>query len=397
MRITKLLLIISIVIISMHSAYAISIGISPGRVSFNDLLQDGYAERAVKITTNSDEVLNGHFNVYGDIKDWLSFDPESAEFSLSRGEPYLLKIIIQPPPDVRNGNYTGSVEFITDTVGGVSGRAGGVIKAAVTLIIEAEVSGTEIIECRAGGFSFKDAEIDFPIEFGLKVINDGNVRLKPTITIDVWDQQQEELLLSETVLGDEVFPTTEKSMFKRIANKLGVGQYWVNLRVEECNAEDTLTFSVVEKGGIIDKGELVSISNKPWANVDETVEIIATFMNSGERSVNAKFKGNIRLEDEIVKVIETEEVIVPSGEKADFSIFFVPKQQGRYMTSGRVVYNKKLTYEKGSVLNVVPADEVAAEKEKFPLLPLIIYIIIIITILFILRKIVKDRKKKRNF
>ena len=183
-------------------------------------------------------------------------------------------------------------------------------------------------------------------------------------------------------------------MSRRISNSLDVGQYWANLEVEECNAADFLTFSVVEKGGIIDKGALSGILSKPSALVGETVEFIAKFINNGERAVTAKFKGAIRLEDKIVNVIETEEMIIPAGETGDISIFFTPEEPGRYTLTGRVVYNKKLTFEKGASLDVNPREE---EKKKFEILPLILYVIIIITIWFIARKILKERKKKRIF
>src|SRR3989344_5680602 len=144
--------------------------------------------------------------------------------------------------------------------------------------------------------------------------------------------------------------------------------------------------AVINKGfywrrGIADNGELTEIINKPWAYTNETVQITAKFQNSGKRSVTARFKGTIRLDDKIVKLIETEEIIVPVGETADFDIFFVPEIPGRYTINGRAVYNKKLTFEKGTVLNVNPAAEEKIVK-KFSFLPLLIYIAIIMTIFF---------------
>src|SRR3989344_8019325 len=119
----KLLLLALLLIISANSVYAVSIGVSPGRVRFDNLLQEGYAERTITISTNTEDILSGHFNVNGDIKDWLSFEPGTNTFSLSKGDPYKLKIIIRPPADMPNGNYSGSIEFVTDTIGSVSGRA----------------------------------------------------------------------------------------------------------------------------------------------------------------------------------------------------------------------------------------------------------------------------------
>jgi hypothetical protein len=385
------LVVIAALLVASSPVWAASIGISPGRVEFDNLLKSGYAERTLTITTNSEQTIGGHFKITGEIKDWLRFQPNTTTFELSGGKPYKLKLIIEPPPDVRRGNYSGSIEFVTDTAGKIAGRAGGIIKTAVILMVRAEVTGDEVIKCRAGGFSFKDVEEGFPLELGLTVINDGNVRLKPTIAVDIWDQLQENLLSSRQLLGEEVLPTTEKKMLKLLPNDLDVGQYWVNLEVKECLTEDLLTFSVVEKGGIADKGKLQGILTKPVVSLGETVEIIAKFANEGERVVYAKFRGTIRQDDRIVEVIESEELVVPSGEVADFSVYFTPEKPGRYAITGRVIYNKKLTFEKGAVLNVNPPEE---EKRKLSIFPLLIYLAIIITIIFMARKIMKDRRKR---
>jgi hypothetical protein len=59
----KLILIILILAILPSFANAVSIGISPGRVKFDNLLRGGYAERTVKVTTNSADEITGHFEV----------------------------------------------------------------------------------------------------------------------------------------------------------------------------------------------------------------------------------------------------------------------------------------------------------------------------------------------
>ena len=58
------------------------------------------------------------------------------------------------------------------------------------------------------------------------------------------------------------------------------------------------------------------------------------------------------------------------------------------MVTGRVLYNRKLTFEKGSVINVNPKSEEI--KPRFILL--LIYLVILITIAFIGRKIIKTKK-----
>ena len=377
----------------MGNVAALSIGISTGRVQFNGVLKGGYAERQVSISTNVEETLAGHFLPNGPIREWLSFNPNGTDMALSNGNPYKLTIRVQPPADTPTGNYTGYIEFVTDGVADIEGRAGGVVKAAVILIIHVEVTGDQRIECRAGGFSILDVEQGFPLELKLSVINDGNVRLNPTISVDIWDQLQEIQMLNTQLEGDLVLPTTQRNLFEQISHTLGIGQYWATVRAQECNIEQLLTFNIVEKGVIADSGVLNSLINKPWISLGETVEALANFQNTGQRAVDAQFKGTIRKDDSIVKIVETEQLLVPAGEVVDFPILFTPYEAGRYVLSGRVVYNKKLTFEKSTVINVLPPGE---EPQTENWLALLLYLILIITILFLLRKIAKKRKEKKE-
>ncbi len=387
------LIAIIVLLACMHSVLAISIGISPGRVRFDNVLEDGYAERSITITTNSEETLFGHFDVNGDIEGWVRFEPESNIFNASISSPYKLMIIIEPPSDLPSGNYSGSIDFITDTVGSLDGRAGGVVKAAVTLLMNAQVTKDQIIDCRAGAFFLGDTEEGFPIDFGATIINDGNVRLQPTLVLDVWDQNQEKLVLTHEVQTEIVQPTTQRRISRSIDQNLPLGQYWAKLLIKECKQDQLLTMNILEKGAIVDSGILNGIYGKTDAMVGETVEFIAKFENQGPRAVSAKFKGNVRLDDTIVKIIETDEILVDPGNLADFNIFFTPQEKGKYSLQGRVIYNKKLTYEKGSTLSV---EVEGAQDKTFNFIALLIYLIIIVTIFFIFRKILKERKKRKT-
>jgi len=388
----KIFMILILFCINLSVIYAVSIGVSPGRLDFPNMLKAGYAEKLVTVSTNSQTDLVAHFDKEGDIKDWVIFEPYDQYFTLSLNNPYKVKVIIEPPEDAKNGSYRGSIRFVTDRFGTITGRAGGFVKAAVQMNLNVEITGIEIFKCRAGGFIVKDTEVGYPVEFSATIINDGNVRIKPKITVDIWDQYQTNLVLSKEFQDVEILPTVTKIITKEISSeRLPIGQYWVDINVGECHGGDLLTFSIVEKGGIVDKGELVHISNKPWAYVGETIEINTLFRNTGVRTVTAHFKGSIRLDDKIIEIIETEEIDVPNGESTSFITYFTPEKPGRYVISGRVIYNKKLTYEKGSVLNVNP---VPGEPAKLGIIQLFLYVIIVITIIYLIRLIIKEKRRR---
>lgn len=397
MRLREITVFLIIILLS-HSVTAVSIGVTPSNIEYRGVLKGGYAEDYVTITTGSVEPLFGHFEADGQMQSWLSFEPNTTTFNASRDNPYKLKIKVEPPEDTRNGQYTGTLIIYADYVGSIAGRAGGFVKAAVGLNLKTFITGDERIACRAGGFNFDNIEVNEPLRLRLRVINDGNVRISPEISFDIWDQFQENLLITDSAETKEILPTSEEVISLIFSSKnLDIGQYWANIKVDECATSEKLTFNVVEKGGIADSGILEEIRNKAWANTNEQIEIRAKFRNSGQRTVSAKFKGNIKLDNKVVKVIETDEITVPQGESTEFVEYFTPKLAGRYITSGRVVYNNKLTFEKSSVLNVNDVIEEPTKQRKFNLISLLIYLVIIITIIFILRKIVKEKHKKKPF
>jgi hypothetical protein len=375
-----------------HFGSAVSIGVSPGSFSIDNLLREGYGERTVRISTNSEEIVQGHFETRGELSEWISFQPNRTTFNMTSGQPYILKIIISPPNDAASGTYSGFIDFVTDTVGAQGSRAGSLVKAGVTLRFGATVTDEQIIDCTAGGFSVSDIEEGFPLILSYTILNKGNVRISPPVQFEILDWLQEKTISAQDLSSPVVLPTVEDRIEHDISiGAIPLGQYIARITIPQCGSSGISDFSIVEKGAIIDKGSLERIENKAWAYVNEPVEISAIFTNSGPRQVGATFLGSIKLDDRIVEVIETREVRVDPGETASLSEFFTPKEVGRYIITGRVAYNKKLTFEKGSVLNVNPADD-EGTKPRYSLL--LIYLIIVISIIFLIRKIRKERKKR---
>ncbi|MFH1642211.1 MAG: hypothetical protein ABIC04_04890 [Nanoarchaeota archaeon] len=174
-------------------------------------------ERTIRISTSSTDDVIARFEVKGEIRDWLRFEPENRTFLISANKPYELKIIIEPPDDARSDSYSGQISFMTEKYGEVRGRAGGIVQAGVTILLDVIVADEEIRICRAGGFDFLDIEEGYPLEMYFTVFNDGNVRIEPLISFDIWDQKQENIVMSDDFTAQEVFPTTEKKNYEKFS------------------------------------------------------------------------------------------------------------------------------------------------------------------------------------
>jgi hypothetical protein len=146
--------------------------------------------------------------------------------------------------------------------------------------------------------------------------------------------------------------------------------------------------SVIERGGVSDKGDLVNIENPAWAKAGDIVPIDAVFRNYGSRVVSAKFKGTITSGEEIFKVIDTDPLDVMPGETVKLRTYFNPTQDGQYTITGRVLYNKKLTFDRSSILNVNPLGMPPESGKGFnwTIILIILAVVIMILVIFVLRR-----------
>jgi hypothetical protein len=377
-----------LLVLSVKNVYSVSVGVSPGVIAFDNMVKGGYAEKTVTITVATNNLVLVSASTRGEINDWINLSSKS--FNVSISNPYELKVTIEPPVDIPNGDYKGYIRIMTEGLGDInSGEMGNVVKAAVDIVVNIKIIDAQIIQCRAFNFNVDSAEKGEPITFRAQIANDGNVRLYPHISIDIWDQQQENIVKFVEFNEDMVLPTTTGNInFKIPSDDLEIGQYWAEISADECYAQDLLTFDVLEPGTLISNGILREILNEGNVNVNDRTEVTGVFENTGQKTVLAKFKGNIQFKNSVTELFESDEIEVKPNEISNLSIYFTPKKAGRYVISGRVFYDKKRTYELSSALN--------AQKVKGDYINTIIYILIIIVIVLLIYIIRKEKKKLKK-
>jgi hypothetical protein len=396
MGLKKIIIFAIICLIILQSASAAVVGVSPSIVRVNRMLKGGYAETSMIVTTSTEYAIGARFIKEGDIKDWITLDPKDEKFTFSYSKPYSYTLIIQPPEDAKNGNYTGLLKVRTDELATVEEGAGSSVIAEIAILIYVEVVGEEIIQCRAGAISVYNSEIGTPFSIKSTVHNDGNVRLRPEVRVDVYDQYMTKVVFTNTFLGEQILPTKSKEIVKEVNNNLAVGQYFADIYLKDCGVSKRTTFDVVEKGGIADSGELIGIRSNEVIRVNEPTPILPLFHNTGSRKVIAQFKGEVRnlKTDKIVQVLESDQLEVAAGDSTEFILYFTPKQAADYQVSGRVIYNNKITFnEQSKIIKVVQGDVFQLSWALY----LIFYLIIGLVILILIGKIRKAQKKKKRF
>lgn len=377
-------------IIFIKSIDSTIVGVSPPEISFNNVLRNGYAERNLVISIDSIEPINVEITTRGEISDWLNFSKKS--FEVRKDKPYSLKVSVTPPVDTPSGNYSGFITIKTGSLGeGVPGGAVGVIRSAVEPHIKVNVVDYEIRDCIATKFKVDSVEKGDDIVFSLNIVNNGNIRLKPKIVVDIWDKDQISIVKTQEFQKQEILPSIEDTFDIRVNTKdLDIGQYFVEVSVPECYSTSTLTFDVLEIGALKSDGVLTSILIPREINLGDTTQIIANFKNTGEKAVEAQFKGKVTRGGKIIQVLESEKLLVPVGEVNNFNFYFTPKDLGKHIILGRVYYSNKKTFELSTGFDVI------GKKSPISLFIIVIYSVLLFLIVILFYKINKERRSIKN-
>jgi hypothetical protein len=391
----EVILIIALAVIfnvSMISSQTL-IGLSPGALSFSEVLRGGYSEKTIVLSANTDSEVEVTATYEGEIKSWVNVSEKS--FFLKDGVPYQIRVIIMPPSDLPNGNYTGYVRFTTSSFGeAIPEEAVGKVLAYLDLLINVEIVDTEVVRCRALNYGISSVEKGDDLVLKIDFANDGNIRLAPKVNAVLWDEEQISIVDEYSFDSKPVLPTLEdKLSFRLPSDFLDSGQYWIEVSVPDCYSTEILTFDVLEPGTLSAKGELMGIVLPKVGNVSETIPFSVKFRNTGQKELTARFVGKVNLGKEIVQVIETPDTLVPIGESYSFDSYFVPKKQGKYTVSGRVFYNGKRTFESSSVIEIFGS---WINVNLKTILLSLAYIVIGLMIFIFIYKIRKERKIYSN-
>jgi len=392
----NILLFLILSIFLTNFVLAVDVSVSPAAINISDMLRGGFAQRTLRIRTFSEDEIS--VLVYLDqnsqrANEYLSFDPPLGIYNISRNNPLNLDVTIQPGNDAQSLEYLTFLRFNVlpeDTE--IEGTTALQVQTSVAARIAYTITQDERIACRTFYESITSAEQGDLIYFTNLIINDGNVEFAPRMTLEFWDISQTNLI--KTIVKDDflVRPTLQRENSIEITTSdLPTGQYWLKYSVEECDSAGTLTFDVLRPGELKAQGNLLYIKNKVWVEVNEEVPITIAFENSGEEQVNARFVGEIRLKDKVVKQIETPTQLALSGQTIFFEDSYMPESSGIYEVTGRVYYAGKITRPYTSKINVNPQ-----KNEKSLLTFEKLYPYLIGGLVFLLVMGIINKKKKLN-
>jgi hypothetical protein len=366
------------------------LGVSPANIDFSKVMRGGYAERQIAITMNSETPTEVRLETRGEAGEWISF-PDNL-FQVSRNSPGIVVVSVEPPEDMPNGNYSAfiRVRLVPSSSGSQEGHATITSQTVVDIAVNVEITDIEFLSCSARGFSIESVEKGDDLVLSMEFMNLGNIRMRPSVRVEIWDQEYTRAVKNLELSGESVLPTRrEKATFRIPTNDMDIDQYWMNVESVECLSSDSLTFDIYEPGTLRADGMITGIFGKAWAEVGETVPILISFKNTGQKSVLAQFRGQITLNGRIVQLLESERIDVPVSEMTDFTFYFTPEKEGNYVVAGRVFYDRKRTFESSTVINAVAASKFWKHAMTYAA-----YAAMVSLAVFLIHKITREKKRR---
>ena len=230
----------------------------------------------------------------------------------------------------------------------------------------------------------------------------------PAFKVDLWDYAKTHKFL--TINYDEgiIRPTTYDDLVAEIdTGSLVPGQYVADVVVDECNVEKEIIFDILEEGEVDSEGEITEIRSEVRSIVGDTTKFIIVFENTGEKTYDAQFKGDIVRDGQIVGVVSSDKLLVKAGQSVELEVYYKSEDIGLHQLQGYVYYDKKRTLQQSATLKVFPEsmrEEVEASKIDVDAASAnttdfssIITVIIIIAIIALLLIIIKKKKSKFRY
>lgn len=373
----------------MSNVTALQISLRPASIEIPNMVQGGYYETEFLLNVNSQEDTLVEMKLDDSaINKWIKFEPEETSFYVSENNPKTIKMIIEPGDSVANGNYEGALRFSIKSDQTPEGQTSVIIEPGLVSKLNITITSNRVTDCRVVDAKISNVEIFDPLNLDVSIYNNGNIDAKPEIQYTITNKDDKEEITGQKN-NEIVRPTQRKTITEEIEQSLKPGQYFINVKVPNCqDYSKLLTFDILEWGSTSSQLTFTSLyPENVWNNAGDKIKIHALAKNTGTQLIKeAQFVGTIELDGELIEVIATKSRQINPGEEIAFEIEFNPKKAGKYFIQGTMQYDGKETFEKTTPINVNPQEEKGITTENVLLFLAIAIVVALLLITYIRKK-----------
>lgn len=250
-------------------------GISPPYVkSRKPLFPGSHFEQTVTLLRSAkDDDLQARIVIEApEMEDWITIQ-EGDLFDLPAGKTQVpMRVLVDVPDDAEIGDYKGyiNVQIVP------KGASGGGVSIALGARVDIELSVTNesFLDFLVRKIDIPDFEVFekpwkwqpfawffYRIKVDMNIENTGNTAIAPSKVVlevyDITEKEKLEILTDERI--EKIEPFTTESVQASFPTKLGVGEYWGNIKVYKENEivhKNKILFTISEPGQMENPPEL---------------------------------------------------------------------------------------------------------------------------------------------
>jgi hypothetical protein len=249
---TLIFLFVALIFLGAHRNIALAggFGVSPASV-LNDNLVPGsfFEEDVILVQSSPTEDLNAAVTINaGKINNWIKIE-NGNNFIIPKGvQQFPMKVDVSVPLNADLGEYKGTIVVNTSSVGAL--KTGVSVTLGANVGIDLKVTSLQFSDFSIQNFKILDTKQGSPINFVMKVKNDGNVENGPTkVGLTFFDQyHSKQLGQYEQNITERVQSFQTKDVSVQFPNNLDVGSYWADVKIytgDKVIIDSKMVFAVV--------------------------------------------------------------------------------------------------------------------------------------------------------
>jgi len=382
------------------------LGVAPAQITMLDRLKGTSYLKSIRLFNSGEEPVTFALNATGEIQTWVTMyitdnlnDPIQNVTVFGKKE-----IIVQftIPTDIANGIYTGTINVKTLPTKEKPDTTGGIVSIIFPVNISLSVIGEQILTGEVTNINTNNVEVGQQLIIQIGFLNTGNVIATPIVEVVIIGENHE--IIDNFMYSGKDIDIDSDGIINAEWNTTNqtIGNYTANVKVlldKTILTQQNLTFKLMPPGSLTPKGEIINLFYLGQPTIGETLILKAEYQNTGQINTRAKFKAEVYRNDELSEILESPEdpeepPTVWVNETYNFTLYFKPKESGKYKIQSYVVLNENnktavqtLSFEiAGPLENIIPIG-----------ITFVILIIIIGSIFVLIKKgKIKIRSKKKK-
>ena len=339
---------------------------SPAKIQIKGALNGDTIQRTIHVQySGSDDTIVMNLSADGDISDWVIFsipnDPITPVESIlaNSGEWASMLVSFHIPEDAPVGVNSGKLYATTSKENDEAEERGVGILVRANWAVGIEVVGTPVLAGLADRFAVNDIETGYPLRVEFYFQNTGNIVATPKVGVEI--SKDDEVIDSFTMANVSVGrDKKEKISVEWDTEGRATGDYvalvTVYLNDQVINTK-TLNVAILPRGTLTRSGSFIELGLDAKPELGIISKVVAKFHNTGQIDTKAQFQGEVHLDEKLINVIQSTELLVPVGEERTLQAYLEIENPGAYKIEGHINYEGKLTATKAISFSILPKGE----------------------------------------